>query len=404
MNEATIAEIKATVGEAIDRLQPKLIDLSERIHRHPETKFEEYQASQWLSEAAEAAGFRVEKPIGGLETAFRAAYSGSGEGPTIAFLAEYDALPKLGHACGHNLIGTASLGAALGLQAVMDKPFDTPAATQDKLPGSVQLIGTPGEEGGGGKVIMTEAGVFDDADVAMMFHPGRQTVLWKHALARRKLLIEFFGKSTHAAAAPEKGINALDATIQTFQNINALREHIEESSRIHGIITHGGDAPNIVPDYSASLFYIRAREDDYCDELLEKVKNCARGAAMATGARVEMEMQGAYKSVRTNMALAQAFKTNLETLGWEFDEVDPTRKLGSTDMGDVSHVTASIHPSLSIGPEDLAGHSTEFAEAAASERAQRAMIAAAKALAATAVDVLVRPSLLAAIRAEFETG
>ena len=393
MNEATIAKTKSAVREAIDKLQPKLIDLSERIHRHPETKFEEYQASQWLSETAEAAGFRVEKPIGGLETAFRASYSGSGEGPIIALLAEYDALPKLGHACGHNLIATASLGAALSLQAVMDK-----------LPGSVQLIGTPGEEGGGGKVILTKAGVFDDVDVAMMFHPGRQTVLWKHSLARRKLFIEFFGKSAHAAAAPEKGINALDAMIQTFQNINALREHIEESSRIHGIITHGGDAPNIVPDYSASLFYIRAREDDYCDELLEKVKNCARGAAIATGARVEMEMQGAYKSVRTNMALAQAFKTNLETLGWEFDEVDPTRKLGSTDMGDVSHVTASMHPSLSIGPEDMAGHSTEFAEAAASEKGQQAMIAAAKALATTAVDVLLRPSLFAAIRAEFVEG
>jgi amidohydrolase len=372
--------------------------LSMRIHRRPEIKFEEYKASQWLSEAAEAAGFRVEKPIGGLETAFRASYSGSGEGPTvgkptIAFLAEYDALPKLGHACGHNLIGTASLGAALGLREVMDR-----------LPGSVQLIGTPGEEGGGGKVILAEAGVFDDVDVAMMFHPGRQTVLWKHSLARRKLLIEFFGKSAHAAASPEKGINALDATIQTFQNINALREHIEDSARIHGIITHGGEAPNIVPDYSASLFYIRAMNDSYCDELLEKVKNCARGAAIATGARVEMEMQGAYKSVRTNMPLAQTFKTNLEALGWEFDDVDPAKGIGSTDMGDVSHVTASIHPTLSIGPEDLVGHSTEFAEAAASEKGQQAMIAAAKALAATAVDVLLRPSLFAAIRAESEAG
>jgi len=393
MNEAIIAETKSAAREAVDKLQPKLIDLSERIHRHPETKFEEYQASQWLSETAEAAGFRVEKPIGGLETAFRASYSGAGEGPIAAFLAEYDALPKLGHACGHNLIATASLGAALGLQAVMDK-----------LPGSVQLIGTPGEEGGGGKVIMAEAGVFDDVDVAMMFHPSGKTVLWKHALARRKLLIEFFGKSAHAAASPEKGINALDATIQTFQNINALRQHIEESSRLHGIITHGGDAPNIVPDYSASLFYIRAREDDYCDELLEKVKNCAHGASIATGARVEMEMQGAYKSLRTNMPLAQTFKANLEALGWDFDEIDPSKGIGSTDMANVSHVTAAIHPYLSIGPKDLVGHSTEFAEAAASEKGQQAMIAAAKALASTAVDVLLRPSLLAAIRAEFEAG
>ncbi len=393
MNEETIAETKSAVREAIDKLKPKLIDLSERIHRHPETKFEEYKASQWLAEMAEAAGFRVEKPIGGLETAFRASYSGSGEGPTVAFLAEYDALPKLGHACGHNLIGAASLGAALGVRTVMDR-----------LPGSIQLIGTPGEEVGGGKVILAEAGVFDDVDLAMMFHPSGKTILWKHALARRKLRIEFFGKSAHAASFPEKGINALDATIQTFQSINALRQHITDDARIHGIITHGGDAPNIVPDYSASLFYVRALDDDYCDELLEKVKNCARGASLATGARVEMEMQGAYKSLRTNMPLAQTFKANLEALGWEFDDVDPAKGIGSTDMADVSHITAAIHPYLSIGPKDLVGHSTEFAEAAASEKGQQAMIAAAKALATTAVDVLLRPSLFSAIRTEFEAG
>ena len=257
---------------------------------------------------AEEAGFQVEKPIGGL-------------------------------------------GTALGLRAVMDG-----------LPGRVQIIGTPGEEGGGGKVILVEAGVFDDVDVTMMFHHGRKTVLWRHALARRKLLIEFFGKAAHAAAYPEEGLNALDATILTFQNINAPRQHIRDDARIHGIITHGGDAPNIVPDYSACLFYVRAL-DDYCDELLERVKNCARGAAIATGARVEMKMQGAYKSLRTNMPLAEAFKANLESLGWEFDEIDPTKNLGSTDMGDVSHVTAAIHPSLSIEPEDLVGHSTEFAKA-----------------------------------------
>jgi len=387
MDERAIAETKLAVREAIDQWRPKLIELSEKIHRHPELKFEEYRASQWLAETAEAAGFRVEKPIGGLETAFRASLSGLAGGPTVVFLAEYDALPKLGHACGHNLIGTASLGAALGLQAVMDK-----------LPGTIQLIGTPGEEGGGGKVILVQAGVFDGVDVAMMFHPAGKTVLWRHALARRKLFIEFFGKSAHAASAPEKGINALDATIQTFQNINALRQHIRESARIHGIITHGGEAPNIVPDYSASLFYVRAMDDDYCDELLERVKNCARGAAIATGAKVNMEVQGAYKSLRTNMPLAQAFKANLEALGWEFDEVDPTKQIGSTDMGDVSQVTAAIHPYLSIGPKEMAGHSPEFAEAAISERGHQAMIAAAKALAMTAVDVLLRPSLFAEIK------
>ncbi len=383
--------LKGSVLEAINQLQPMLIALSTRIHQNPEVKFEERKASRWLSEAAEGAGFDVQKPPAGLETAFRAHYAGADAGPTVAFLAEYDALPKLGHGCGHNLIGPASLGAALGLRSVMDE-----------LPGAVQLIGTPAEEGGGGKVILAEAGVFDNVDAAMMFHPSGKTILWKHALARRKLFIEFFGKAAHAASCPERGVSALDATIQTFQNINALREHMLDSARIHGIITHGGDAPNIVPDYASSLFYVRAMEDAYCDELLEKVKNCARAAALATGATVEMKMEGAYRSLRTNRPLAQAFKDNLEALGWTFDEVDPAQGIGSTDMGDVSHRAPSIHPYLSIGPADLAGHSTEFVEAAFSDEAFDAMIAAAKALATTGLDVLLRPDLRVAIRAHFE--
>lgn len=391
MNEDPVAEVKTRIYEAIDKLEPELIDLSRRIHRHPETKFEEYNASEWLAHAAEEAGFAVEMGIGGLETAFRATYRDSEKEPVVAFLAEYDALPKFGHACGHNLIATASLGATLGVQMGMDP-----------VPGTLELIGTPGEEGGGGKVILAEAGVFDDVDVAMMFHPSARTILWKRALARRKLFIEFFGKSAHAASHPEKGISALDATLLTFQNINALREHVVDDARIHGIIIDGGDAPNIVPDYSASLFYVRALDDDACDDLLEKVQNCARAAALATGAEVQMDMQGAYRSLRTNMPLAEAFRGNLKALGWTFEDVDPTAHIGSTDMGDVSHVTNTIHPYLSIGPEELVGHSTEFAEAAASREGHRAMIGAAKALAATTADILLRPSLLESVKSYFD--
>jgi amidohydrolase len=391
MSESPVTEAKARIYEAIDALEPKLVDLSMRIHRHPETKFEEYSASEWLAHAAEEAGFAVERGVGDLETAFRATYRGSEREPVVAFLAEYDALPKLGHACGHNLIAAASLGAALGVQMGVGR-----------VPGTLELIGTPGEEGGGGKVILAEAGVFDDVDTAMMFHPSASTILWKRALARRKLFIEFFGKSAHAASHPEKGISALDATLLTFQNINALREHIVDDARIHGIITHGGDAPNIVPDYSASLFYVRALDDDTCDDLLEKVRNCARAAALATGAEVKMDMQGAYRSLRTNIPLAEAFRENLEALGWTFEDVDPAAHIGSTDMGDVSHVTNTIHPYLSIGPEELVGHSTEFVEAAASEKGHRAMIDAAKALAATAADILLRPSLLETVKGYFD--
>ena len=387
-----IGELKRKVVATIDGLRGQLEELALRIHGHPETKFEEERAAEWLSEAAREAGFRVEKPLGGLPTAFRASFRG-GEGPRVAFLAEYDALPGLGHACGHNLIGVASLGAALGI-----------ALGLREFPGTVELIGTPGEEGGGGKVILAQAGVFDGLAAVMLFHPSSRTILWKYALARRKLFIEFTGKAAHASGSPDKGINALDAVIQTFNAINALRQHLPDDVRIHGIITDGGAAPNIVPDHAAALFYVRALEDEYCDQVLERVMDCARGAALATGAQVNLELQGSYKSLRTNLPLAQAFKENLESLGWEFDQVDPKERLGSTDMGDVSHVAPAIHPYLSIGPAELAGHSIEFREAAASERGLAAMLAAAKALAMTALDVLYRPELRDAILRDFEAS
>ena len=390
MDEQTIEAKKLAVQQAIDDLKPQLVELAKRIHAHPETKFEEVHAAAWLSEAAAAAGFKVEKPIGGLDTAFRASWDGNENGPTVAFLAEYDALPKIGHACGHNLIGTASLGAALGL-----------AREMAGIPGSIQLIGTPGEEGGGGKVILSEAGVFNNVDAAMMFHPSGRTVLWKYALARHKLFIEFFGKSSHAAGSPEKGINALDAVIQTFNGINALRQHVTDDTRIHGVINDGGTVPNVVPDHASAMFYIRALDDNYCHQLLEKVENCARGAATATGARVKLDEQSFYKSLNTNMSLAQTFKQNLEILGWKFDNVDPKEHIGSTDMGHVSHLVPAIHPYLSIGPKDLVGHSIEFARAANSEQGMQAMIAAAKAMAMTALDILLRPALFKKVQQEF---
>ncbi len=373
----------------IDGLKPVLVDLARKIHRHPETKFTEFNASRWISEAAEGAGFRIEKPIGGLDTAFRATHGGP-ERPSVAFLAEYDALPKIGHACGHNLIGVASLGAAMGLQHVMSD-----------IPGTVRLIGTPGEEGGGGKVLLAEAGLFEGLDAVMMFHPAAETVLYRYALARQKLMTAFTGKAAHAACAPEKGINALDAVIQTFNSINALREHMGADARIHGIITHGGESPNVVPDYAAALFYIRALDDQYCHRLLERVEDCARGAALSTGARVHLERQGAYKSLRENLTLAHIFKRHLESLGWAFAEADPKEKIGSTDMGDVSHRVPAIHPYVSIGSAELVDHTPAFCEAAGSDRGMEAMLAAAKAMAATGLDLFTQPRLLETVSAEF---
>src|SRR6056297_499428 len=371
-----VEEQKQAVYKALDDLTPRLIDISKQIHGHPETNFEEYFASDLLSKTAEEAGFEVERQIAEVDTAFKAVYRGKHNCPVVAFLSEYDALPEVGHACGHNLIGTAGLGAALAIATA----FDT-------LPGTVELIGTPAEEGGGGKILLADRGVFDEVDAAMMFHPAPQNQLWKYAMASRIVEIEFFGKAAHAASSPEKGINALDAVIQTFNNINALRQHMRTDVRVHGIILDGGKAPNIVPDHSSALFYVRSLDDDYCSQMVEKVRGCAAGAASATGATLDFHERGsAYKTLKTNRPLTESFQRNIESMGVLFEENEPMDDIGSTDMGNVSHITPSIHPYLEIGGSSLIYHSKEFAEAAVSEKGHRTMILAAKAMAATAVE------------------
>lgn len=389
--EETIIQKKNRVLKSIDDLKPRLIELAKRIHQNPELQFQEHKASAWLSGLAGEFGFRIEKPLGGLETAFKASFEGRSNGPSVAFLAEYDALPDVGHACGHNLIGVASLGAALGLSPhIID------------LPGTIQLIGTPAEEGGGGKVSLVNEGVFDHTDVALMFHPSNETVPWKYSLARHKLAMEFVGRAAHAATEPHEGVNALDAVIQTFNNINALRQQIRDDARIHGIITQGGTAPNVIPDHSSALFYIRALDDAYCDQLLEKVKLCAQGASLATGAELKLHSEGFYKTVKTNHTLVKAFEENLKMLGWVFDPYDPKDKIGSTDLGHVSQKIPAIHPYMKIGPGSLICHSKKFAEASLSDRGMDTMIDAAKALSLTALDVLLNPAMFEKIKQEFK--
>ncbi len=248
MAQLSTSELKQRAQDYIDEIGPILIEISQTIHANPELAFEEHESMALLAGTAERHGFDVERGVAGLETAFVATSRGIADGPTIAFVAEYDALPGLGHACGHNIIGTAATGAALALQAL-----------RDNVPGMVKLIGTPAEEKGGGKVIMVERGVFDDVDAAMMIHPGTKAMTTRGTLASNKVDFELFGRTAHAAAAPDLGINALDACIQTFNNINALRQHLTPDVRIHGIITHGGEAPNIVPEYAAASFSVRGR-------------------------------------------------------------------------------------------------------------------------------------------------
>ncbi len=384
--------MKAEIWKEIDKLSEELWDLALRIHAHPELGFEEYRASAWLTEALEKGSFRVERGVGGLPTAFRAVHPAEKPGPRIAILAEYDALPELGHACGHNLIAAIAVGAALGLA-----PF------KEKLPGALLVIGTPAEEGGGGKIKLIQAGLFRDVDAAMMVHPADQTLVDRGSLAITEVKIEFHGKAAHASSEPEKGINALDAVIQTFVALNALRQHIKEGSRVHGIITHGGVKPNIVPEYAAALFYVRAPENTYRDELVEKLRRCAEGAALATGARLVFTKVGhEYKAIRPNKTMARVFGRYLAELGYPPEE--PKGGMGSTDMGDVSWEVPAIHPYIRICPGEVPGHSREFAEAAKSETAKAAMLAAAKAVAATCLELWTNPELFQEVHEEFRQG
>ncbi|MDI6771094.1 MAG: M20 family metallopeptidase [bacterium] len=383
----------AQILSAIDAASGELIELARRIHATPEIAFQERQAAAWLTEALEQYGFRVERGVADLETAFRADIAGSDHGPTVAILAEYDALPEIGHACGHNLICTAALGAGIGL-----------AAVRQHLKGRVAVMGTPAEEGGGGKVIMLERGAFQGVDAAMMFHPASYTLSGRPSLTSYRLAVTFAGRSAHAAAAPDEGVNALDGLIQTFVGIGLLRQQVRDDARIHGIITYGGAAPNIIPDRAEAVLTVRATDDGYARELLERVINIARGAALATGTTLEHASRKGYEAIKPNRALAGAFSRHLEVLGWPEDTPPDRPRMGSTDMGDLSQAIPSIHPYVAIGPKDMVGHTLEFREASLGDRGLEAMLAAAKAMALTAYDLMARPELLAQVRREFAGG
>jgi len=382
-------ELKAEVSRQVEQQRQELIELSLKIHANPELGFKEEKASGWLTSYLAGKGFQVENGIGNLPTAFKAAYGSSK--PVIALLAEYDALPEIGHACGHNIIAASAVGAAAASRCIVDD-----------YGGSVVVFGTPAEELFGGKVFMLKAGVFDGVDVAMIMHPGVRDTATTEALACIGLEVQFLGKAVHAAAYPEQGINALEAMILAFNAVNSLRQHIKNKARIHGIITHGGEAANVVPAYSAAAFLVRAMDNAYLDELKQKVLNCFEGAALATGARLDYRWgEVVYAPMKNNLALAKLFAQNLESLGRKVEPFEPHFGFGSTDMGNVSQLIPAIHPSVAIVLPNVLLHSSDFALAAASESGHEGLLVAAKALAMTIADLLSESQTLAKVKDEF---
>jgi amidohydrolase len=383
-------EVKEQIKSTIDNCQDLLWGISTTIFNDPEIAFKEVRACELLTKTLLEAGYTIDVGNGGLDTAFRASIGDRDRG-TIAILAEYDALVGLGHACGHNLIASAAIGAGIGL-----------AAVKSELPGQVQVIGTPAEEGGGGKIILANAGLFTNVDAAMMFHPASKNMVLRGSLASAKLTIEFFGKAAHAAAAPEEGINALDAVLLTFNNINALRQTLTSRDRIAGIITNGGEACNIVPAYASAKFSIRGKSAKRRDLLVEKVIACAQAGAQAIGCQLTYKVSPGYAEIIPNRIMANLFRVNLEHLGRIVVDPDPNERMGSTDMGDLSHLVPSIHPYLSVAPENIAGHTIEFREYCISDTGKSAMLDAAKALALTTVDLFSNPENLSMARAELD--
>ena len=389
-----IDRVRKRALDAIDQRRDALIALSLAIHRKPELGYQEREAALRLTEFLEGDGFKVTRAYRGIETAYRGDATGKNGGPRVAILAEYDALNDLGHGCGHNLIAMIGTAAAIGVREVVGD-----------LNGSVAAIGTPAEEGGGGKVALLRAGAFDDVDAAMMIHPttGR-SLAGRHSLANNRVNVEYFGKAAHAASQPDQGVNALDALLLLFNNVNAMRQQLRQDARIHGIIEKGGSAPNVIPDYTLGRFSVRALDRRYQQEALRRFIACAEGAATATGCTVKVTVleNAGYENMVFSTPMAERWSAHMRSLGMQIFEARDDERVGSTDMGNVMQVLPGIHPYIAISDQVIPGHSTAFRDHAATPEALDRALVAAKALALTAIDVLADPDVLKKARAEFD--
>jgi len=390
-----IERLKSEVCDAVDALSGTLLRVSHEIHANPELAFEEHDAARLLVETLENAGLSVEAGAFGLETAFSSDFGPEGT-PCVALLAEYDSLPNIGHACGHNLIATASVGAGLAL-----------ASLSSRVPGRVRVLGTPAEERGCGKELMARNGALEGVDAALMMHPSSLNLTTMPCIAMAEVDVVYTGRSAHAAAMPERGINALDGLMIAYQSIAALRQHIPVGQRIHGIVIDGGQAPNIVPERAAGRFYVRASNFEDLKPLKRRVEGCFRAGAEATGAEVDIRWGGAdYRDFLLNEPLAEAFRVNAERLGREFFPVEeiPANFAGSTDMGNISFRIPSIHPMLACAPLHCTIHNPEFEKWAGSDSGDSAALDGAKALAMTALDFLTDSDLRERSRSIFDAG
>jgi amidohydrolase len=379
-----MTDVLASLDEAVAAVSADALDLSHRVHGTPEIAFEERNAARWTAELLERHGFEVSAPVGGLETAFTARWRGTSPGPVIALAGEYDALPEVGHGCGHNLMCSSSAGAAIAAARLLGRDFG----------GEIRFIGTPAEEAGNGKVSLLTAGVFADVDVCLQMHPSDSNSAEVLALAVTEVGVSFHGKLAHASGDPWLGKNALDAIVLLYTMVAQWRQHLKPGERVHGIITHGGAAPNIVPDLTSGRWYLRTPVDEDLDAMIERFGAMADAAAAAAGCTVQLDVDpvNRCRTMINNPTLLGIWRHHLADAGIADDPIDPNA--GSTDMANVSHEVPTIHPYLQIAPRGTPGHSREFAAHAGGPDGDRVLTLAIRVLAATAVELVSEPALV----------
>ena len=394
MTSQQVDQIKQNVCRDIDSRAKDLVSISHQIHEKPETNFEEHFAHKILTDYIADSKVNVTRGAFDLETAFDVRVSG-GDGPTVAVLCEYDALPGIGHACGHNIIATAGLGAGLALSAVAEQ-----------CGANLVLMGTPAEEGGGGKIEMARKGAFRGIDAAMMIHPADADLARMNAIAVQNLFVKFHGLAAHAAISPHKGKNALDAAVLGYMNIAALRQHILPTERVHGIFTNSGEKPNIVPRETEMDWYVRSPTIETLQPLKQRVAQCLDAGAMAAGCTVSFDWKkNTFADLVDNVPLLESYIRNAEQFGRKMTtDFLPGTGGGSTDMGNISYLVPSIHPMLQVAPSGVSLHSAAFADHTKGEEANRAIVEGAKIMAMTAIDMWLSTALQTRVKAAFGDG